>query len=403
MPNRRNKKNNKGGKVRPKQQQQRKRNNNNQQRNKPAAKSAMPSAYCRVVKTVVPKIEHLPSGDCVITHTEQFDSLVTSSSAGVYQVTGYPMNPGLTAMFPWLSNIARNYESYKFLKFAVDYQPTCGTSESGIAIIGADYDALDTGPADVKTIMSYRSSKWGNTYKDFTHYAKAEDLSKNKTYFVRTGDAPGGSDLRLYDTGNVFVASQGDSNTSKSVGYLAVTYTIRLMTPSVLSAPTFGGAAMGEAKTATAPIPLGTTPTPFTGSYKVAFPPATDYSRVQVELPGPYVGSMQVTGTGLVGPTLFTNILGIVDVEELWRTNDGSNYTVTLKFIATVANAVLGLSLTAMATITAAQMVVSKIPLNLFPVLTASTPKLESKEEVFDDDVGDSPVLLKSKRRSIKK
>ena len=80
--------------------------------------------------------------------------------------------------------------------------------------------------------MSYRSAVRSPPWADSSLVAAGEDISKRKSYYVRSGSAPSGTDVKLYDTANVFVCTQGQANTN-AIGELYVDYEVILMTPQL--------------------------------------------------------------------------------------------------------------------------------------------------------------------------
>jgi len=92
------------------------------------AKSA-PVAKSRTVKTNKPKIKTLSNGDCVITHREYVaDILAGANNPSAFNVTTFPVNPGQSSSFQWLSRIAANYESYQFQSLSAEYETEAPTS-----------------------------------------------------------------------------------------------------------------------------------------------------------------------------------------------------------------------------------------------------------------------------------
>lgn len=58
----------------------------------------------------------------IITHREYIADIVTGPDAGSFSYVTYSINPGSTNLFPWLSNIAQNFESYKMLGLVFEYK-----------------------------------------------------------------------------------------------------------------------------------------------------------------------------------------------------------------------------------------------------------------------------------------
>jgi hypothetical protein len=186
-------------------------------------------AYTNQRTTGKPSTTHLPNGDVIIEHCEFIADLKGSVN---FATVPFPINPGQTVSFPWLSQIAPNYESYKFEYLDFEYQNTVGSQTPGLVMLGADYDASDPAPVDKTQFAAYQDYTREVPWKGFTQHNRKENLNKRKSYYVRTGATPANADVKLYDVGNLFVGTQGMSDDS-NVGEIYVRYKIRFMTPQI--------------------------------------------------------------------------------------------------------------------------------------------------------------------------
>lgn len=198
---------------------------------KGAAKpSAAPVANSTARKVGVPRFGYLPSGEVVITHREFVQDLFGSVA---FFAGSSAINPGRNDLFPWLSSIANNYESYRFERLAIHYETACATSTVGTVAIAVDFDPSDPAPVTKQQVLSWqgavRCAPWE---RDIVYRADPMNLNKRKTYFVRALAVPAGADRSLYDTGNLIVTTSGMAN-SNGIGELWVDYTVRLMTPQL--------------------------------------------------------------------------------------------------------------------------------------------------------------------------
>jgi hypothetical protein len=138
-------------------------------------------------------------------------------------------------MFPWLSRIAANYESYRFEKLAFSYETQASTAQTGSVILTVDYDPSDSAPTGKAQALNYRGAVRSAPWCPCVHYSIPEDLHKRTSYFVRAGSLPVGKDVALYDIGNLFVVTNNNASTA-IIGEVWVNYTVRLMTPQSLNA-----------------------------------------------------------------------------------------------------------------------------------------------------------------------
>lgn len=190
---------------------------------------SVPAAMGSLKITGRPKTEPVGSqGDCRIVHREYLGDVPMAAS---FQSNKYAINPGLARTFPWLSTVANRYESYRFNRLRFCFETSCSSTQTGSVLLIPDYDAIDAAPLDKIQALSYRNSARAQAWLSFCQESSREDLNKQKSYFVRPGANPAGTDIRLFDVGNMFLCVQGsDTNT---VGELWVEYDVHLMTPQI--------------------------------------------------------------------------------------------------------------------------------------------------------------------------
>lgn len=165
-----------------------------------------------------------------ITHKEYIGE-VGSTNAN-WAINTYPINPGVASSFPWLSQIAGRFESYIIDRMVYIYEPVCSTATIGSVMMAIDYDAGDAAPTTKVTMLSYRgaarTSPWGKTMFN----AHGSDLHKfGIQRYVRTSGQPG--DIKTFDVGNFYIATQGTPASATALGELHVAYTIRFFTPQI--------------------------------------------------------------------------------------------------------------------------------------------------------------------------
>lgn len=193
---------------------------------------AAPVSISQQIRNSPANSRYLPNGDVIVTHREYFSEVSTvAGTSSLFSVGAYQISPSNNRVFPWLSKIANNYESYKFLNLRFSYATEQPTSLGGSVYLGVDYDVNDPTPADKLSLMQKRSSVRTAPWAPITLTCVREDLNKRTTFY--TGGVPPGKDPNLYSTCNLFVATTGFTS-QLYVGELYVEYSIRLMTPQYL-------------------------------------------------------------------------------------------------------------------------------------------------------------------------
>ena len=103
-----------------------------------------------------------------LSHREYVKPIVVSAP-GPNQVTRYRIQPGDLQHFPWLSEIALRFESYKFLELSLEYIPDVGTDTQGSIAICPDYDAADDNSGASKgKLLAFEDSVRGPLWNTLT-------------------------------------------------------------------------------------------------------------------------------------------------------------------------------------------------------------------------------------------
>lgn len=184
------------------------------------------------------------SGDIVFTNTEFCQNVYASiDGSGVttspFEVQTMQINPGLDDMFPFLSQIAQNFELYEFEGLMVEYRPTSGeygnngSNSLGKVIIATNYDAEASPFINSVQMENYDYANSCKPSAGLVHGIETHpDQRSNKMLYVRTGDS---SKSRLFtDMGQLQIATEGvpfgDGTVAQTamIGELWVTYKIRL-------------------------------------------------------------------------------------------------------------------------------------------------------------------------------
>lgn len=218
--------------------------------------SVAPVIQGRVNRTTRQQMRTLPNGDCLIRHREYLQDITANGSGPptTFSDTQVSINPGVSSSFPWLSAIAQRFESYQFKRLRFDYETEAPSSLGGTVILAVDYDASDPAPLSKQQALAFRNSVRAPAWKECSHDSSIEDLSKQKSYFVRSAAPPASADIKLYDVGTLNVITQGVSTASATCGELYVDYEVLLMTP-VLESFNQSVSAFVASSTVANPIP----------------------------------------------------------------------------------------------------------------------------------------------------
>lgn len=142
------------------------------------------------------------------------------------------INPGLAAVFPWLSTIATGFEQYNwnFLKF--QFVPTVSATKPGLIALCPDFDPDDNDDPMVKRdFYQFAKTTRDSVWKGVNLHLGKRDLQKRKNLYVRLGVE---EQERFTDALHLWVITSGVGDQS-TVGELWVEYEVILQTPQISS------------------------------------------------------------------------------------------------------------------------------------------------------------------------
>lgn len=206
-----------------------------------------------------PQIMSGKDGRITVRHAELLGTL--SSTSDDFSVLSLSINPGLVGFTGWLSNIAQNYESYRFKQLKFRYVPACSTTTAGQVFLSVDFDSADQPPATESQLSYYQGTRYCSPWDRCEYVCTSANLSKRKSYYVRGGPLPANSDVLLYDTGKFLAASVGTG--TASLGKLWVEYEVEFSTPDypiTAAGRSLSGKYSGNDNFATTPAVTGNLP-----------------------------------------------------------------------------------------------------------------------------------------------
>lgn len=173
-----------------------------------------------------------------------------------FAIQSFPVNPGMAATFPWLSGHAQLYETYKFHKLSFEYESQ-KTVTDGVCLIAIDFDSADAAPANKQQLSSFEGAARAKVWQEFAYHAKPSSLHKiGPVKYNRYGVLAANLDIKTYDAGNAYVATQGCDDAS-AIGELWVDYDVEFSTPQINPNGATGGTFTSTTGVATGSL-LGT-------------------------------------------------------------------------------------------------------------------------------------------------
>jgi len=256
---------------------------------------------------------------CRVVHSEFITNLISSGVANSWQVLySYPLNPGMSQTFPWLANMAQNWEYYRFNKLVFRYVTRCGTQTAGSVQMIPDYDAADPQPPSEQFASNLQDVVEDTVWKDVSCRLNPNSLhALGPRRAVRLGAIGTNLDIKTYDAGNFFLAL-ADMAASTPCGKLMVDYDVTFFEPQL---PPLGGdnLQIQSGGTVTAANMYGTTPLQQGGLSAVITPDVLQLNNVT---PGNWYEII----SNVVGTTLTTTSGGVSIVNG--ASNLGTDYNV---------------------------------------------------------------------------
>lgn len=192
--------------------------------------TTVPAAIGKRMMTVKPKVRN--SNKCThVIHREYLQDINGSINFNNLQ---FPINPGLSSTFPWLSQMASLYESYIFKRLHFIYEPACPSITAGSVMLAIDFDAADQAAVSKIQFMAYHNAVRNTAWENVTYRSDLSDLIKfGIQRYVRSGPVAN-TDIKTYDIGN-FQLATSNFVAATFVGELYVEYEVEFYTPQLSS------------------------------------------------------------------------------------------------------------------------------------------------------------------------
>jgi len=179
-----------------------------------------------------------------ISNTEYLQDVYGPANATFTNNTLF-LNPGLLENFPFLAQLASNYEEYEFVQLVFSYRTTVDpsatnntTGATGTVIMATNYDATAPAFTNKETMMNYHGAQSGRLTDDHVHGVECEPFANQgtPTKYVRSLPLAGNTQsLTNYDWGTFQIAFVNTPSAffNQQIGELWVSYTVKLSKPKL--------------------------------------------------------------------------------------------------------------------------------------------------------------------------
>ena len=142
------------------------------------------------------------------------DISLSATGVGMFNATTFVVNPGNFVTFPWLSNIALQYDQYIPLGIIFEFVSTATDSATtgalGSVIIASEYDVTDADYNSKQQMLQSAYAMEAKMSDNMAHGIECDPSETSRKVFYTRGDGTGtGLNLKDYDICKTTIATQG--------------------------------------------------------------------------------------------------------------------------------------------------------------------------------------------------
>jgi len=209
------------------------------------SRRSVPSSQGSQITMRRPRMMANADGSIRICHSEPLGPVNGSVN---FAVTQYPLNPGLLSTFPWLSQLAENYEAYKFQYLHVRFVTSSPSTIAGRIIISPDYNSSDVVASSSTALEQFQDTFADMVWADGRCVLNPAGMGIiGPKRYIRVGALAGNLDIKTYDIATVNIGTYGQANTNQ-LGELWLDYCVDLFvpTPQNLASTAMSGVIFGS-------------------------------------------------------------------------------------------------------------------------------------------------------------
>jgi len=203
----------------------------------------------------------------------EFVTSINSTGSNDFSVQSFSINPGLSGVFPWLSQTGTNFDEWESIQMLFEYEPVVSeTSVSSVGSLGtivlaSNYNAGAAAFNSFPAMIEYGGAVRGRISDNIICGVEGDPnkLANRSKLYTRAGSVPAGQDIKTYDLAKFQIGLYGVPTqyvAGTQLGLLFVRYKVKLSKPklydaigySILSDCFMSGGTISNA------LPLGTAP-----------------------------------------------------------------------------------------------------------------------------------------------
>lgn len=191
-------------------------------------RAVAPSANSTTVSQYKPRVSGGTASNSFTIENRELLSSAEWSGSNSFELTEYSVNPGLSSIFGYASNVSKNYTRYA-MNMRLIWAPSVPSTVQGQIAFAMDRDNTATPPSSMQEFLSYESNVVTSLWKNVNFPTSGMFASSEKLLYIRFGPLDDLSQINLYDLMKVYVAFNGVStgtNAPQSLGSLYIEYKI---------------------------------------------------------------------------------------------------------------------------------------------------------------------------------
>lgn len=190
--------------------------------------------------TSPPRVRNSKSGEAtIIQHREYICDIMSGPNTPTdFKIESFNINPGNTAMFPFLASIAKNFQEYELRGMLMEMKSLSSDYASSLSMgsmfCATDYNVLNAPPVSKQQIenMEYACSDKPSKSIIMPIECARKNSPQTHLYVAVDGEYNGG-DARLYDFGKFYYGSSGIPTANTPIAELWATYEVACFKPMI--------------------------------------------------------------------------------------------------------------------------------------------------------------------------
>jgi len=185
-------------------------------------------------------VMHSSNMSTMIRHREYIGDVTSSSTPGAFNIASYPINPGLSQSFPWLSTVAQQYQEYTFKGLVYEFVSTSGESVAstnpglGSVILATQYRSTALPFTSKIGMLNEYYATDGKPSACIPHAIECDPKENPfQIQYIRNVALITGEDEKMYDLGTFNIATSGLLGASVVCGELWCSYEVELKKPQL--------------------------------------------------------------------------------------------------------------------------------------------------------------------------